>query len=776
MADRPVPARLPPRPHRGPRRPTTSGPYREAGLDPLEELVLLRRPLDSEHAPARPARRVRRARRREWVAPARARRRGVPQRSGTSTTTRSSTPAGPRLVTACGWPTMAAGPHRLRRPRARRTAPATSSGSPCARMPRGMVGARPWCSMGCAGWRASGCVEAVVNTHADNAPRARPVRPARLRPPPGRPRRARIVPTGRRRDVSDSAAPSDARLAGRGRPRRRRSGAGSGRRPVHARDADLQLVSQKLVLAPEEPLDRHPGRGRDGPRGHRAGRHRLGPAAPPARGAARDPRRGRRAREHGRLPVGPAGRCPHGTRSAASASPCPPCRRSADDRRDTLRLSGPGLYPVTFELRTDQDDPVASLLSFVERTDDTVPVVPMSVALVTSVSSPPARQPDGSVAIDERARTDLQQLAAALQHNPAASRHGQPSARAARPARHQRAPRGPGSSCRTSRLCSSAGRCCPGPTSRWTRPPAPAQGLGRDYTRLLAQGEDTLRSLLPRRHARPQPVPGRRPRRGRRCRPPAAAQPGHAERGPRTAGRRRLREDPRTAVDADAHRPGHGRRRVGCPSAGPRLDRAAADGRRRRTRCWLRTTWPRSSSRSRPRSPSSRAAASSSSRRPDWPVDQVFLGTLEDLIGQIPQLHPVDLGGLFAATRAAIGPDGTAPLTIPPPVGRPSPTAGPGVRGGCSADVQVAPGGVDAAGRRSHGQGAARGARPRRWPRTIPRTGATATWAPSTPVSGRSRAASCRWTGASSPSPAGARRSRSRCARPGRNRSRSRSA
>ena len=80
----------------------------------------------------------------------------------------------------------------------------------------------------------------------------------------------------------------------------------------------------------------------------------------------------------------------------------PTVRRSTDDSETTLRFSSPGLYPVTFELRTPEDDILASLLSFVERRDDTVPVVPMSVALVASVTSPPAAQINGSILVDEQ--------------------------------------------------------------------------------------------------------------------------------------------------------------------------------------------------------------------------------------------------------------------------------------------------------------------------------------------------------------------------------------
>jgi hypothetical protein len=116
----------------------------------------------------------------------------------------------------------------------------------------------------------------------------------------------------------------------------------------------------------------------------------------------------------------------------------PTVRKSSADNRDTLRLTAAGLYPVTFELRTDQSDPVASVLSFVERTDDSVAISPLSVALVTSIESPPAGQPDGTVVVSERARSDLTQLAAALVHNPnVPATVSLPPGAAPRPARHR---------------------------------------------------------------------------------------------------------------------------------------------------------------------------------------------------------------------------------------------------------------------------------------------------------------------------------------------------
>ena len=174
----------------------------------------------------------------------------------------------------------------------------------------------------------------------------------------------------------------------------------------------------------------------------------------------------------------------------------PTVRRSSDDRQDSLRLSAPGLYPVTFELRTDQDDPVASLLSFVERTDDTIAVVPMSVSLVTSLSSPPARQPDGAVVVDERVRSDLQQLAAALQHNPSV-----PTTVSLPPELLERLTTSglPEDQALSQQLATvlSGRQVLSRPYVKMDPSASAGSGLATDYTRLLAQGEDALRGLLP---------------------------------------------------------------------------------------------------------------------------------------------------------------------------------------------------------------------------------------------------------------------------------------
>ena len=53
---------------------------------------------------------------------------------------------------------------------------------------------------------------------------------------------------------------------------------------------------------------------------------------------------------------------------------------------------------------------------------------------------------------------------------------------------------------------------------------------------------------------------------------------------------------------------------------------------------------------------------------PALAVDPVFLGTLEDLISQIPELRPVNLTGLFSSTTAAVA-ESTSPRIIAAPGG-----------------------------------------------------------------------------------------------------------
>jgi ribosomal protein S18 acetylase RimI-like enzyme len=143
-------------------------PYREAGLDPLEELVLLRRSLDGRQ-PA-PARHVRRPRRGDWeVLPAV----DAAAFRGECHLDRDA------IVDAC----RATPQHRLRVARA----DGIGSGGPIGYVVHGRAGSsgyvqrlavRPEASG--RGWgtalvldglrwmAAAGCVEALVNTHADN--------------------------------------------------------------------------------------------------------------------------------------------------------------------------------------------------------------------------------------------------------------------------------------------------------------------------------------------------------------------------------------------------------------------------------------------------------------------------------------------------------------------------------------------------------------------------------------------------------------------------------
>ena len=423
----------------------------------------------------------------------------------------------------------------------------------------------------------------------------------------------------------------------------------------------LQLVSQKLVLAPEEPLTVTLAVSGTIPEGAELAvtvSSRLRPAREGLHAILDDGAELGGTVDFLSVPVADLPRDAVGRLSVT----IPTVRRSADDHTDTLRLNAPGLYPLTFELRTDQDDSVASLLSFVQRTDDTVPVVPMSVALVNTVRSPPARQPDGSLIVDERARADLQQLTAALQHNPAV------------PATVSLPPE------LLDRLATSAlpedqalvqalapvlvGRQVLSRPYVTMDPTTSARsGLAADYTRLLAQGEDALRTLFP----------GITPDRTHFLTTGTIDE----------AGLQLLRnlgtlnvvlpptsddaDDPRAAVDPTRTvqmTVGDGAVRAEVLDRAV-LQRITADADPVLAAHYLATELIAVQA-DEPSQPGRGVVVLPPA---DWPIDQVFLGTLEDLIGQIPQLHPVDLGALFAATTAATEPDSAGPVIIAPPGG-----------------------------------------------------------------------------------------------------------
>ncbi len=79
------------------------------------------------------------------------------------------------------------------------------------------------------------------------------------------------------------------------------------------------------------------------------------------------------------------------------------------DDRTRLRLANPGLYPLTIEILQD-DEPVASMLTFIERLGDTVPPAEVLGAVAVSVDAAPSLRADGSTTIDEGARTELVEM------------------------------------------------------------------------------------------------------------------------------------------------------------------------------------------------------------------------------------------------------------------------------------------------------------------------------------------------------------------------------
>ncbi len=294
----------------------------------------------------------------------------------------------------------------------------------------------------------------------------------------------------------------------------------------------------------------------------------------------------------------------------------------------------------------------------------------MSVSLVTSLSSPPARQPDGSVVVDERSRADLQQLTAALQHNPTA-----PATLSLPPELLDRM--ATSALPEDQAIVQDLAAVLPGrqvlsrPYVAMDPSSSARSGLVSDYTRLLAQGEDTLQSLFP----------GITPDRTLFLAAGATSAAGAID----DAGLQLLRnlgtlnvvldppatdaaDDPRASVDSTQTvqlSAGEGsavRAQVLDPAV---LRRVAATTDPVLAAYYLATELIALQAEA-PTQPGRGIVVLPPA---DRPVDSVFLGTLEDLIGQIPQLHPVDLGGLFAATSAATAPDQTEPLKIAPPGG-----------------------------------------------------------------------------------------------------------
>jgi hypothetical protein len=422
----------------------------------------------------------------------------------------------------------------------------------------------------------------------------------------------------------------------------------------------LQLVGQKLVLAPDEPLVATfavSGPLPDGAelavtvsarlRPEREGLHKVLDDGDELGGTV----------DFLSLPVADIPRDAAGRLSVTM----PTVRRTSADRRDTLRLNAPGLYPVTFEVRNDQSDPVSSVLSFVARTDDSASISPLSVALVTSIESPPAGQPDGIVVVSERARADLTRLAAALEHNTTI-----PATVSLPPELLERlaASGAPEDQQLMSQLTTAlAGRQVLSRPYVTMDPSSSAHaGLAADYTRLLAQGEDTLRALFP----------GITPDRSMFL----------VRGGIDDAGLQLLRGlGALNVVLPSAPAAPEGRPSVTDPTRTVQVRggegamvRAAvldADLLHRLTMTQepvLAAHYVATELIALQAEQPAEAGRGVVVLPPEgWAVDPVFLGTLEDLIGQIPQLRPVDLGSLFSLTTAATAEDGTSPVTVAAP-------------------------------------------------------------------------------------------------------------
>jgi hypothetical protein len=342
----------------------------------------------------------------------------------------------------------------------------------------------------------------------------------------------------------------------------------------------------------------------------------------------------------------------------------PTVRRSRDDTRDALRLSAPGLYPVTFELRTAEDDPISSLLTFVDRTDDTVPVVPMSVAVVASLTSPPAGQADGTIRVGEQSRADLDQLASALEHNSSVPMTvSLPPELLDRLAASAAAP----DQQLVQRLAAVLPKAQVLSRPYVTMDPSSAAGSGLvgDYTRLLAQGEDTVRRVFP----------------GVTTDRTMYLATGSLDEG----GLQLLRDlgtlnvvlsppadgdktDLRSEVAPTSTTQVSGREGATVRAAvldDVLLNRMAATADPVLAAHYAATELIALQAEEDQR-PGRGVVAMAP---PSWPLSAVFLGTLDDLIGSIPLLRPVSLSGLFAAEAPSTEQGTDSPLTIAPPGG-----------------------------------------------------------------------------------------------------------
>jgi len=424
----------------------------------------------------------------------------------------------------------------------------------------------------------------------------------------------------------------------------------------------LHLVSQKLVVAPEEPLTATLAVSGPLPEGAEIAvtvYSRLRPEREGLHGVLDEGAKLGGTVDFISLPVDTMARDAAGRLMIT----VPTVRRSSVDKRDTLRLTAPGLYPVMFELRNDQSDAVASVLSFVERTDDTVTVSPLSVALVASVDSPPAGQPDGSVLVSERARADLSQLAQTLLHNPTA-----PTTVSLPPELLERL--AASADPEDQQLMQQLTTALPGrevlsrPYVTMDPSISAHAGLSADYTRLLAQGEDTLRALFP--GVTPDRslflVHGTVDDAGLELLRNLGALNVVLPSVPKTAESAEEAADPTRTVQVRAGDGTMVRAALLDPDLMKRLttsdDPVLAAHYMATELVALQAEQPSEPGRGVVILPPAGST-----------IDPVFLGTLEDLLSQIPQLRPVTLSSLFSLTTTATEGDGSTPRTIAVPSG-----------------------------------------------------------------------------------------------------------
>lgn len=85
---------------------------------------------------------------------------------------------------------------------------------------------------------------------------------------------------------------------------------------------------------------------------------------------------------------------------------------------DRIRMRNPGLYPVSLDIRVDDRDPLASLVTFVERTTDEPITNVVTTAALLTFEAPPSLQASGNIQISPELRNRFDAFVSLLEQSP----------------------------------------------------------------------------------------------------------------------------------------------------------------------------------------------------------------------------------------------------------------------------------------------------------------------------------------------------------------------